>query len=91
VEAIMQIGMAHLRTQGIDFAVFDADATDRTQQGRNRLLGELVARARANGLKVDKAALAFSEFGHVTFFGTPDLVRFLSNSGVPQWTHTLTV
>lgn len=87
----MQIEMAHLRTQGIDFAVFDADATDRTQQGRNQLLAQLVAQARASGLKVDKAALAFSEFGRVTYFGTPDLVRFLANGWAPRWTHTLSV
>jgi hypothetical protein len=87
----MQIEMAHLRTQGIDFAVFNAEATNHSNEGRSRLLGQLVAAARRNGLKIDKAALAFSEFGRTKFYGTPDLVRFLSGSGVPRWTHTLSI
>jgi hypothetical protein len=40
---------------------------------------------------VDKAALAFEEFGRVTFFGAPDLVRFLSSRGLPRATHMLDV
>jgi hypothetical protein len=87
----MRIEMAHLRTQGIDFAVFNAEAQNRTAEGRSRLLGQLVAAARRNGLKVDKAALAFTESGRVNVFGTPDLIRFLAPSGVPRWTHTLTL
>jgi hypothetical protein len=87
----MRIEMAHLQTQGINFAVFAADANDRTNSGRQRLLGQLVARARRLNLRVDKAALAFDEGGRTKFFGTRDLVRFLSSSGVPRWTHTLDV
>jgi hypothetical protein len=55
------------------------------------LLGQLVAEARRNNLRVDKAALAFHEAGRTKFFGTPDLVRYLSSSGIPRWTHTLDV
>jgi hypothetical protein len=87
----MRIEMAHLRAQGINFAVFNADANDRTNAGRQQLLGQLVARARRNNLQVDKAALAFQEAGRTTYFGTPDLVRYLSSSGVGRWTHTLDV
>jgi hypothetical protein len=50
-----------------------------------------MAKARRNNLRVDKAALAFQESGRTTFFGTPDLVRYLSSRGVPRWTHTLDV
>ena len=85
----MRIEMAHLRTQGIDFAVFAADANDHTNAGRQQLLGQLVAQARRNNLRVDKAALAFDEAGRTKFFGTPDLVRYLSSRGVPRWTHML--
>ncbi len=87
----MRIEMAHLQAQGINFAVFAADANDRTNAGRQRLLGQLVAKARGNNLRVDKAALAFQEAGRTTYFGTPDLVRYLSSSGIGRWTHTLDV
>lgn len=87
----MRIEMAHLQAQGINFAVFNADANDRTKASRQRLLGQLVAKARGNNLRVDKAALAFQEAGRTTYFGTPDLVRYLSSSGVRSWTHTLDV
>jgi hypothetical protein len=85
----MRINFAHIHEQGIDFAVFDADSRDRTSTGRSATLARLTMAARAEGLKIDKAALAFAEFGRPTFFGTPDLVRFLSNNGVPRWTHWL--
>jgi hypothetical protein len=87
----MRIEMAHLRTQGIDVAVFAADANDRTSASRQCLLGELVAQARRKNLRVDKAALAFQEAGRTRFFGTPDLVGYLSSGGVPHWTHTLDI
>lgn len=87
----MTIRVAHLRHQGIDFAVFAADARSSTNHAREELLSDLVIAARRQGLKVDKAALAFRSGSRTTFFGTPDLVRFLSNLGVPRWTHTLTV
>jgi hypothetical protein len=83
--------MAHLRHQGIDFAVFDADATSHSRASRQQVLSQLVATARRNGLKVDKAALAYESGGGVEFFGTRDLVDFLSSMGVPNWTHTLTI
>lgn len=87
----MTINMAHLQDQGINFAVFEADAVCRTQSGRQKLLAQLTARARASGLRVDKSALAFEEFGRICFFGTPDLVRYLSGGRVPSWTHTIDV
>jgi hypothetical protein len=87
----MQIRVAHLRAQGIDFAVFDADARSRLDSDRAELLLQLTAAARANGLKVDKSALAFRQGSQTRFYGTPDLVRFLANSGILRWTHTITV
>jgi hypothetical protein len=87
----MQIRVAHLRAQGIDFAVFDADARSRLDSDRAELLLQLTAAARANGLNVDKSALAFRQGSQTRFYGTPDLVRFLANSGIPRWTHTITV
>ncbi|MGE3843218.1 MAG: hypothetical protein AB7I50_16730 [Vicinamibacterales bacterium] len=87
----MRIQMAHLQDQGINFVVFATDAANRTDAARRALLGQLVAKARGNRLRVDKAALAYHESGGTRFFGTPDLVKYLASRGVPQWTHTLDV
>lgn len=88
----MKVQLAHLRDQGIDFAVFDSDAKHRTRQARSDLLADLTKRAVASGLRVQKSALAFREGGRVKFFGAPDLVDYLSSlGGVPRWTHTLNV
>jgi hypothetical protein len=88
----MQVPVAHLRDQGIDFAVFDADADTHRDADRDRLLARLVVAATRNGLRIQKAALAFMQHGELTFYGSPDLVRYLVNiGGVPHWTHTLDV
>ena len=85
----MRIEMAHVRDQGIDFAVFNADPTSHADNDRAALLERLTMLARRNRMHVDKAALAFTEFGRIRFFGTPDLVKYLAMRGVPRWTHTL--
>jgi hypothetical protein len=86
----MRIEMAHLQTQGISFAVFSADAQAHSNQARQALLSQLMAEARRNRLRVDKAALMYREGGQTRFFGTPDLVKFLARQGgVRRWTHTL--
>ena len=87
----MRVQMAHRRDQGISFAIFAADAANHTDTGRQALLTELVAKARGNRLRVDKAALAYQEAGRTRFFGTSDLVKYLASRGVPRWTHTLDV
>lgn len=88
-ETVMSIPVAHLQEQGIHFAVFDADARSGSSAGRAALLARLTAMARTQGLRVEKSALAFVESGRLTYYGTPDLVKFLSNNGVPRWTHVL--
>jgi len=87
----MTVQLAHIRHQGIDFVVFGADARTHTPSARQELLADLVAAARAHGLKIDKAALAFRQLGRTVFWGTPDLVRFLARGGIPRWTHTIQV
>lgn len=88
----MRVQFAHLREQGINFAVFDADARSGRNSDRAVLLARLTAAARGSGLRVDKAALAYDSGGAVNFYGTPDLVQFLAElGGVPCWTHTITV
>ncbi len=88
----MKINMAHLRDQDISFAIFETDAPSRTKHDRDALLHQLIGQARLSGLRVDKAVLAFTEFGQLTFYGTPDLVRFLvARPSALRWTHTLDV
>lgn len=92
----MRINFAHLRDRSqnggwIDFAVFEANSNDGTDNGRAEVLRNLTMRARANGLKVDKSALAFAQNGRIMFYGSPDLVEYLSDAGVPQWTHSLDI
>jgi len=83
----MQIRVAHLRLQGQSIAVFAADATAGSSTARSDVLARLARKARASGLRVDKAVLRFMEGGRITYFGSPDLVRYLANSGLHQWTH----
>ena len=87
----MVINLAHLRTQNIDFAVFEADARTRTNYDRTKLLEQLTNRARASGLRIQKSALAFEEDGELRFFGTPDLVEYLVNNPYFEWTHYITI
>lgn len=87
----MTIRFAHVRIQGIDAAIFEARPLVDTDAGCEEALGQLTARARAGGLNIDKSALAYSRGRGVRCYGTPDLVRFLENNGLPRrWTHTLT-
>ena len=92
----MRINFAHIQERSttggyIDFAVFDADATTRMNSDRDKLLVDLTMEARRQGLKIDKSALAFMENGRVKFYGTPDLVDYLENTGVSRWTHHLDI
>jgi uncharacterized protein YjiK len=92
----MKINVAHIRersTSGgwINFAVFEANSNNGTDSGRAEVLRNLTIKARANGLQVEKSALAYNQSGRTMFYGTPDLVDYLSNSGVPRWTHSLDI
>lgn len=90
----MKINFAHLRepsTSGgwVDFAVFDARSTSGSDTANAKVLADLTIRTRHAGHKVDQSALAFTQNGRVMFHGTPNLVDYLSKSGLPRWTHTL--
>lgn len=87
----MRVRLAHLRTQGIDFVVFDANASSDLDSDRATLLHQLTVAARNVGLKIDKSALAFVKAGRLRYYGTNDLVRYLANHEVPCWTHTITI
>lgn len=89
----MKINVEHLRERSttggwINFAIFDA----RSNAGDNAgLLNQLTVAARANGLKVDQSALAFHSGGQLKFYGDKNLVDYLSDGWIPQWTHTIDV
>lgn len=84
-----QVSLAHVRIQGVNCAVFAADAAVHTRSARANLLAQLATAARHAGLRVDKAALAYVEFGRRVYFGAPDLVQYLSSAGLPAWTHSI--
>jgi len=87
----VKVNVAYFKEQGVTCLVFDADHQSHTQSGRAELLASLTARARASGLAGAKSVLAFAEYGRLTYFGTPDLTRFLAGRGLPGWTHTLDI
>ena len=92
----MQINFAHLReraTNGgdINFAVFEANANSSTDAARSAVLVDLTIRARNSGLRVDQSALAFTENGRIKFFGSKNLVDYLSRGWNPHWTHKLSM
>lgn len=89
----MKINFAHVRhpsTSGgyINFAVFEARSRSGTS-GNSSVLSNLTRQARAQGLRIDQSALAYSENGRIRYFGDSNLVNFLSRSGLPHWTHTI--
>ena len=84
------IPLAHLNIQGVNCAIFDADASSHSNQARRDLLARLTVRAQAAGLAVSNWALAFRQNGRLTFYGDDDLVRYLSNNpGALRWTHEI--
>lgn len=87
----MTLNFAHCRDQAIDFVVFDADARTHLNADREELLRNLTVRVRLNGLSIDKSALAYRKGSRMEYCGTPDLVRYLAQSGLPRWTHSMSV
>lgn len=90
----MKIKMVHLRhksTSGtpINFAVFDAKPNSMDSASLDSALNELTIKAKASGLKVDQASLVYNQNNQIRFWGSKNLVNFLSTNGVPKWTHTL--
>jgi hypothetical protein len=86
----MKISFSHINEQGFDCAIFDADASTDTDSARRALLSDLVLEVRRQGLRVDKAVLAYAPYGNPTFFGDKDLAQFLvslmENGGSFPWT-----
>ncbi len=87
----MQILCASFNYLGTDFIVFDADHPSRLDSERAQLLTRLRTVATTCGFKTDLAALAFRENDQNRFYGSPELVEFLAKTGLPGWTHRLTL
>jgi len=92
----MKIKMAHIRekaTSGgyIDFAVFDAKPASVSDSENNNLLSRLTTSALQSGLKIDQSALAYMQGGQLRFWGSKNLVAYLSRSGPPRWTHEIDI
>lgn len=92
----MRINYAHLQERAsnggiIDFVVFEANANNGLDSGRAEVLNNLTERTRLRGLKIDQSALAFYENGRNRFYGSRNLVAYLGQVGVPQWTHYIDI
>ncbi len=90
----MRINMAHLReksTSGgwINFAIFEAKSRTGSNSDNSNLLFDLTNNARSSGLKVDQSVLAYRKNGRIEFYGSKNLVAYLSRLGVPRWTHQI--
>lgn len=90
----MRVNLAHLRERArsggwINFAVFEGRSSSGSDDDNARLLAQLTARAIDANLRVDQSALAFMSGSRIQFFGSPPLVEYLSNTGLPDWTHTI--
>jgi len=90
----MKINFSHVRERAVNggwvnFVVFATDA--RVPSSRPQVLAELTSRVRRQNLRVDQSALAFTENGTLKFFGDRHLVDYLSDCGLPQWTHEIDV
>lgn len=92
----MRINFAHFyehSTSGgrVDLAVFEARPRSGLDSDNADLLFSLTAQARSAGHKIDQSALAYEEQGQIRYYGDKDLVKYLSQSGLPQWTHSIDV
>lgn len=92
----MKINFAHFYELGtggvrVECVVFEANARDNSHWGRDQVLLQLTRAARKSGLKIDQSALVYEQFGKLQYYGAHGLVDFLSENGVPDWTHTLDI
>jgi curli biogenesis system outer membrane secretion channel CsgG len=87
----MKVNVGHFRQETsdggfIDFAVFDARTESGTEKDNLELLNNLIrATVQLKNLKIDRAALVFKRDGEIRFYGSKDLVDFLSKHGFPKW------
>ncbi len=61
-----------------------------TESEKLELLNGLTRTAiQLKNLKIDQAALMSKQDGEIRFYGSTDLVNYISRVGFPKWTHTL--
>ncbi|MDG2091005.1 MAG: hypothetical protein P8J61_07890 [Gammaproteobacteria bacterium] len=89
------VNLAHFRQQTatgdfIDFAIFDAKTESGNESDNLALLNNLTQSAiQMKKLKIDQAALVFKKNDELRFYGSTDLINYISRAGIPKWTHTL--
>ena len=90
----MKINIAHIRhpsdkgTQ-LNLAVFEAKPNLVNEKNNQLLLESLTLKARAAGLNIDQAALAYRHNNQLQYWGSKTLVDWLSKNGLPAWTNTI--
>lgn len=92
----MKVNFAHIRersTSGgwINFAVFEARSTSGNSYDNEKLLIQLTTKARMANLRVDQSALAYSQNGQIKFFGSKNLVNYLSKNGMPNLNKSMNI
>jgi hypothetical protein len=92
----MRINFAHYKqntTTGrlINFAVFDARSATGSNNDNASLLSDLTYKASMSGLKIDCSALAYNKGGQLMLQGDKNVVELLSTSGLPRWTHKISI
>lgn len=90
-----EINLAHYRQKTatgdyVNFAIFDAVAESDSEKDKLELLNGLVKLTiELKKLKIDQAVIAFYKDDELRLYGSNDLIKYLSRSGLPEWTHTL--
>ena len=92
----MKIKFAHLKersTNGsyISFVVFDVATRTKSNADNDEVLTQLTSMVRAQGLRVDQSALQYRRGSKLEFYGSRNLVKYLSKHGVSHWTHSMSV
>jgi hypothetical protein len=90
----MRINFAHLSApsttgRNVSFAIFEAKATNDAL--RTTFLNQLTNVARQNDLRVESAALVYSENGQIKYWGDEFAVSFLKSEGIPKMTNYMDI
>ncbi len=73
----------------IHFTVFDAKSRSGGNASNDALLQQLTQKGRVAGLKIDQSALAYRQSGRARYYGSKNLIDYLSRTVVLRWTHKI--
>lgn len=90
----MRINFAHLSSpsttgRNVSFAIFEAKANNDSL--RDTFLNQLTNLARQNDLRVESAALVYSENGQMKYWGDEFAVSYLKARGIPAMTNYMEI